>query len=47
MKYLWVDALGIIQGIDKQAVADWKRESARMEDCVWQCPWSTYQKQND
>lgn len=32
IRYLWVDALCIIQGRDKTALADWARESSRMHD---------------
>ena len=32
IRYLWVDAICIIQGQDDLAVADWERESARISD---------------
>lgn len=32
IRYLWVDALCILQGSDAEAKADWERESSRMAD---------------
>lgn len=32
IRYLWVDALCILQGSDTQAKADWERESSKMAD---------------
>ena len=32
VRYLWVDALCIIQGSDSEAIRDWQRESAKMSD---------------